>query len=296
MPMPSRSAPKPTTSLEAAFGAPAPDAALRPNAPFILVHHKGRQGSWEVVTDGFDVPHIVPVVQVIPLVPGAHVRTMEPGDTLEAALKPMMDSLARQGSVVLPASMGYLAEIDVQDPRTKQKGKYYMLWCERVTRSGLPDTLDTVEIDKAEWNRWRLSLFTDGLVPAPSDAVLEIMARRLRQRRSDLASVKEENRDDARRQTERREHAFNAAVRPWEVQPAPDAPPAESVDEVAALRAELERQRAATAAAEAKADAALKAKAAAEKKAKAAAEAKTPETPPAAQAVETPPAAPASEA
>lgn len=269
-------------SIAEAFGRKADLAKLRAAPPFLLVHHQGRAGSWEIVEVGLDEPAFVPVFQAIALTPGVHVKTLEPGEPYEAAVKPMLDSLARQGSMVLPESLGYMTMVDCIDPRSRTPGKHYHLVFERVSRSGLPDELDRIEIDQGAYNRWRLELATNGAVPPPSEAVLEAMQKRLTLRRSKLAEVKEENRATARSGAVRREELHDRAVRPWVPAPAP-APSVEAESEqdrqIAELRAQLQAAQAATAAEAVKAAKAAEGKAAKAAEAKAAEAKATPATP-----------------
>lgn len=216
--------PSKPVSLAEALGGSEAVVNLRPNHPFLLVHHQGREGSWEICTEGLDGPTWLPVFQQVPMVPGAGVLTREQGMSPEDTIKPLMDRLAKDRSVVIrPEDAGYLESDDAVDYRTKQTGRFWRLAWERVQRSAVPDTPDQVVLDHAAYNAWRLEVFQAGMVPPPSDHVLSAASRKVLARKARLAQVQATARDDYSADLARRQRDLEQARKPWVT--APPAPP-----------------------------------------------------------------------
>lgn len=147
---------------------------VRPAPPFLLVHHTGRAGSWEVAdVDGEAV--WLPVLMQIPLVPGANgVRTVERGEKPEEAYAGLVAKLRRDGAVVIPANED-VCGVRYMRAQEVQRGIRFTMFCETVSKNPMPDKKDLVTFDHGAYNKWRAELVTSGAIPAPPDAVLALV-------------------------------------------------------------------------------------------------------------------------
>jgi hypothetical protein len=164
--------------------------AVAPNVEFFLRHHPAQ---WEPEATGLDGNTWLPVIGMLPLVPGAHlVRTRknseDPVETFKNAIKTdetkgwvHIEPNAPIPAECLPAGVpagGYLRQVPCKDPRSNAVGTYYLeAW--NVPRAHIPGTKQRFVFDRAAYNRWRLWLVTSGAIQPPTEDVLrELIAAR----------------------------------------------------------------------------------------------------------------------
>ena len=147
---------------------------VKPAPMFLLVHHFGRAGSWEV--DEIDgAPVWLPVLAQIPLVPGANgVRTVERGEDPSASVDLLLAALRKSGAIVIPADRDVCGVRHTVGTRVK-RGTRYHLWCETATANPMQGRKDVISCDTAAYNRWRRDLYLDGHIPAPPAGVLDMV-------------------------------------------------------------------------------------------------------------------------
>lgn len=220
MPIPEVMAPAMPAAVASAFGA-APACRLRPNAPFLLVHFVGREGSAELATEGLEEPMFLPVLRRYPLVAGAvGTSTVEAGERPESAYEGVLLGLARQRVQVLPArSAPGSAEYQVSDACAweDEAGRHHRLWCEQVISNDNPEGQDLVVLDRAAYNRWRRDLVAAGLLQAPPATVTSQMVRRAQKRIDDAAQVREDARRGVKAAAEERLKQLRGVGKPGEL-------------------------------------------------------------------------------
>lgn len=152
--------------------------AAKPNAPFLLVHHEARRGSWEVAdVDG--KPVWLPVLLESRMVPGANgFATVDRGGRPEKMWEGAVVNFQRGGSIVLKpdaehAGVKYLTSQPAKDPRNGASGNHWHLWCETVKVPRHAEGKVRVIRDHAAYNAWRAKLVLDGIIPHPEEEVTD---------------------------------------------------------------------------------------------------------------------------
>jgi hypothetical protein len=175
-----------------------------PAAPyFFLIHRPMERGSWDLVTEGMNVPTWVPAFAPFLLQAGAAgVRTLEKGEPADRAWSAAIQRLRDQGQFVLPMDTTVPAELCpagvapgslVRSTDVKGGGKRWHTAFEKVEK-GLGGKVAMVT-DRAAWNRFRAWLVAEGKVPAPLDAVLRDYKEQLGERL--VATQRDENLSDS---------------------------------------------------------------------------------------------------
>jgi len=152
--------------------------AARPNAPFMLVHHEARRGSWEVA-DMDGKPVWLPVLLESRMVPGANgFATVDRGGRPEKMWEGAVVNFERGGSVVLKPNVEYcgvkyLTAQPATDPRNGATGQHWHLWCETVKVPRHAEGKVRVIRDAATYNAWRVRLVLDGVIAQPEPDVTD---------------------------------------------------------------------------------------------------------------------------
>lgn len=205
-------------------------AQVAANAPFILVHHAGYDGSWTVESVGFDKPTWVPAIDRLVLAVGANgVASIEANQDPRDAHRGTRDLMAKQGIVQIDVPGSIVSE-SCMCPRTHKPGTYYRTAWEHVEPPANPEASAILRIDRAGWNRWRAELARDGVVAPPHPSVMA-SARSEYVRRLDNAraavNLAADVRDSRIAKAQAALEAFDNAVKPWEAVAEEAAPAAE---------------------------------------------------------------------
>lgn len=204
----------------------APKLNASGNAAFVLVHYRGGASSWEVEeVDGS--PTWLPVLCPYPLVPGVGgVKTLSAGEDEREQYAAALQRIARQDGILLDVNMvvdaAHLPDGVLPGPYLRTMpangGLYHHLAWDAPRRSLHGSGVDAKH-DRAAYNRWRLHLATSGVIPAPSDEVLDDVSGRAEARvlavrhasKSDPADIREARIGKVTSAAE----SYAKAARPW---------------------------------------------------------------------------------
>lgn len=169
-----------------------PDVLVaHPNSPFFLVFYPRARGNWSAERiepgDGVADDEVgvwwLPVLQNEPIIPGLNGHRTLKGDNADPrdAYEQAHQAIARAGGIVLPKELGYMKERPCVHPLTQRSGvRYFDAWSKpRVTLEGQRLKFD---FDRQRFNRWRLSLLRDGLIPPPLPHMIDMTRARIASR------------------------------------------------------------------------------------------------------------------
>ncbi|MGB1142136.1 MAG: hypothetical protein ACPG1A_14640 [Halioglobus sp.] len=214
---------------------------VAPNAPFFLVFNPRAEGSWTCEAEGLDKPTYLPDLRICRLQPGTNgVRDLQPGEegTPGEAYRRTLADMYAKGLIVLdpheltieaehlPAGVeagAYIREV----PTTRLDAQrrplpYHHLAHELVKAPAVQGQSVSRKLDRESWNRWRLHLVESGVLPPPSEELLEIDRARVARKQAN-AQGDTKSHPEVREQRVSR-HAQRLAQLDAAVRPAPKAP------------------------------------------------------------------------
>jgi hypothetical protein len=199
---------------------PAQYAPVPPNSPFVLVHNRGYEGSWECVTQG-DRQVLVPRIERLILLPGTNGVASPSGPDADPrdALEGMHRMVEREGRVVIDGS-AVLVRVPARDPRSGVTGHYHMTTWETIQPPANSSANATIQIDKAAEYTFALGQVRDGRIGAPHESVLARMrASMMDEYERAKTTLNPEIRDTLVARASAKLDGFDKAIRPWEPEP-----------------------------------------------------------------------------
>ena len=158
---------------------------IAPNYPFFLMHWPS---NWQVESVGLKEPTWLPYLSRHTILPGCNLnRTLRQGEKASAAYDQAVLANMRKGAEYLDVERHtvnggkYLREAPCRDTRNGREGTFY-LDAFTPPRDAIPGRRLKFVFDRAAYNKWRLELVLEGVLPPPSRQILEEVIGQKRRR------------------------------------------------------------------------------------------------------------------
>lgn len=162
---------------------------VEPNYPFFWAVFPLEPTTWDAVVieaqapgDPYAGTWWLPKMTPFPVQPGVcgH-RTKKKGQPASRSYSAAHTRVEENGGVIIPHERDYCIGVDCIGPRTKREGTYYMdPWSS--PRAKIPNRRQKFNFDRDRFNRWRLQLLLDGVVPPPSRDVVDYRVAKVAER------------------------------------------------------------------------------------------------------------------